>query len=383
METLYQDRHIRFDPLLTRWAWDVEAIRSCNFTDNVVEFMSNEFKRLPVATQQSLTLGSFLGNRFEVPLLARVSERSVAVLNDFLRPAIAVGLIARHNSDCRFLHDRVQEAAYLLTPAAERAATHARIGRRLRRQVRESEIEKWLFDIVFHLNAGAEVILDPGERLRCGGTESTRGVASARAAGVYVAAAVYFAAGITMLPADMWERHYDLALALHLGAAECEYLKGRLVHAERLLDIIVGRVTNALDRAKSYVIRVRVLMTRGDHAKARSVALHSMSELGTDLPEAPSSSDVERAYAEIDEWMRGRDIGALVDLPLVTDPAVAATIDLMMITSTASYFVSPVVWAFHTPALVALILRHGNVAAARDGVHLLWIRSGGRPRTVP
>ena len=52
----------------------------------------------------------------------------------------------------RFLHDRVQQAAYSLVPLEERAALHKQIGERLLDNVSNSGLDPILYEIVNQLN---------------------------------------------------------------------------------------------------------------------------------------------------------------------------------------------------------------------------------------
>src|SRR5262249_43220533 len=144
--------------------------------------------------------------------LLLVSDQPEAVIVDALWPALQVGLLARQGTTYRLLHDRIQEAAYALTPLEERVAMHLQIGRLLRDRI--PDLEDHLFDIVTHLNQGIELLSDPRERLQTAELNLRAGM-KARSATVFTAAAAYFAAGLALLPDDAWVQHYQLAFDLY------------------------------------------------------------------------------------------------------------------------------------------------------------------------
>ena len=77
LSALHQDELLTFDPEQRLWVWDLARIQSRDLTDNVVDLMVSELRRLPEATRQALTLASFLGSRFERQTLAKVLRKSV------------------------------------------------------------------------------------------------------------------------------------------------------------------------------------------------------------------------------------------------------------------------------------------------------------------
>jgi predicted ATPase len=159
----------------------------------------------------------------------------------------------------------------------------------------------------------------------------------ARVSAIYAAAASHFAAGIAFLPADPWISHYGLALELYLGWAECEYVQGQFARAERLLDTVVHKAVNPIDRAEAHMIRVSLLVTRGDSPAACAVAQIALADLGLDLPERPTDADVQRGYEDIQTLLAGRPAECLLDLPEASDPAMAMATRIVISTSTAAY----------------------------------------------
>jgi PAS domain S-box-containing protein len=359
LEMLHKDHLITFEAATGQWLWDVAAIRSRNFTDNVVELMLNELLRLPADSREALTRAGFLGNRFELTTLALVCEEAATLTMRRLWPAIKVGLLIHRYGEYHFLHDRVQEAAYLLTPVGDRAAMHAQIGRLLLHADAE-RLDERLFDIAAHMNAGRAVIVDQAERVGTAALNQRAGV-RARKAAIFTAAGNYYGAGISFLPANPWKAHYDLALALHLGLAECEYLQGGFLEAERLLDIVVENANSSIDRAKAHMVRISLLVARGDSPAACRVAQIGLTDLGLDLVEHPTDEDIRRGYEEVQTLLAGRPVEYLLELPEAADPNMAMATRMVIFTSTAAYMTDVKLLAYHDTQMIVQCLRHGNV----------------------
>src|SRR5262249_45995051 len=125
---------LTFDHRAGRWSWDLNRIHAKGYTDNVVDLMVGKLGRLPVKTQKALQKLACLGSSADLSLLRIVSEASTEEIHGHLWEAVRTGLILRSEDSYRFLHDRVQEAAYSLIPEELRAEAHLRIGRLLAAQ---------------------------------------------------------------------------------------------------------------------------------------------------------------------------------------------------------------------------------------------------------
>lgn len=359
LNALHQDELLTFDPEQRLWVWDLARIQSRDLTDNVVDLMVGELRRLPEATRQALTLASFLGSRFERHTLAKVLEKSPDACEADLWPARQTGLLIGREGRYRFLHDRVQEAAYVLTPAGNRPATHLRIGRLLLDSTPASELEEHLFAIVAHLNNGAAGVSEPAEQ-RHYAELNLRAALKAQAAAAYPAACEYCASGISLLPPQAWTAHHELTRELHLTQAECEYLSGRLTRADEILAVLLEEVRDPVERARAYLVEIKLQVTRGDNPGACEIAQASLMELGVRLPLRPSKQEVNTAYGEIQALMQGQPLEALLERPQITERAMAMAIRVITSTSTAAIFTDQSLWALHDTQMVILSLRYGN-----------------------
>ena len=214
---------LRFDHAHARWSWDLDGIRAKRYTDNVADLMFGKLARLPAVTQQALQSLACLGNSAEVTTLALVLGTSAEQVHADLWEAVRLELVELVGGSYRFLHDRVQEAAYGLVPERQRAREHLRIGRLLAAHTPPEKREEVIFEIVNQLNRGAPLMASQDEREQLSQLNLVAGK-RAKASAAYAVALKYFVSGAALLPENAWESCSQLAFALELHRAECEFL---------------------------------------------------------------------------------------------------------------------------------------------------------------
>lgn len=168
ISTLADEALLTFDYDHGRWFWNLSLIHAKGYTDNVVDLMIGKLSRLSAKTQNALRQFACLGNSAEFDMLQMIYEDAVDDMHDQLWEAVRAGLVFRSENSYRFLHDRVQEAAYSLIPEDLRAEAHLRIGTLLAEHTPPEKLEDRIFDIVNQLNRGSHLIgsVEERERLR-------------------------------------------------------------------------------------------------------------------------------------------------------------------------------------------------------------------------
>ena len=116
ISALAEEALLSFDHGERRWCWDLNRIHAKGYTDNVVELMVGKLNRLPVDTQNVLQQLACLGNSADFTTRRMVYQVSNEEMHGHLWEAVRAGLIFRSEDSYKFLHDRVQEAAYSLLP---------------------------------------------------------------------------------------------------------------------------------------------------------------------------------------------------------------------------------------------------------------------------
>ncbi len=374
---LEQEGLLRFEPSAAAWRWDVDRIHAKGYTANVVDLMVGKLRRFPNATQESLKQLACLGNSAGFELLRTVYEDSKEELHERLWEAVRAGLIFRSENSYRFLHDRVQEAAYSLIPQQQRAHTHLRIGRILMESTPQERLQDAIFDIVNQLNRGSPLITDVAERVRAARLNLIAGK-RAKASTAYSSALRYLHAGRALLSEEDWERNYDLSFSMESLLAECELHTADMLAAEGRLTMLTQRAGSRHDFAVVTRLQVTLYTTLDRSGRAIEVFLDYLRRNGTDWPPHPARDDVLQEYNRIWSLLGNRPIEDLVDLPLLADPDVLDMLDVFTEIVHPAMFFDENLSTLVVCRMVSLCLQHGNCDASCFGY--VWFGMFAGPR---
>jgi PAS domain S-box-containing protein len=328
LTNLAEEHLLEFEAREAAWRWDLNRIRAKGFTDNVVDLMITKLRRLPALTQEALKQLSCLGNSVKISTLSIVRQTSEAELHSDLWEAARLEFIVRSDGSYRFVHDRVQEAAYSLIPEELRGAAHLRIGRLLTACIPPQKREEEVFEIVNQVNRGATLITRQEERDQIAELNLIAGK-RAKASTAYVSALKYLIAGTELLADDGWERRHELIFLLELQRAECEFLTGELALAEERLSMLSSRAANPVEQATVACLRMDLYTTLNQSDRAVGVCVDYLRHLGVEWSPHPNEEEPRREYERIWIKLGNRTIEELIDLPLMSDPASLATLDVL------------------------------------------------------
>ena len=364
LTSLHQEGFIRFDAESQSWRWSLDDIRERQFTSNVVDLMVTRLRRLPEVTRQALELASCVGSSFDSATLAMMCRRSQEQLHRDLWEAVRAGIVLRSDGAYRFLHDRVQEAAYSLIAEARRNRTHLEIGRLLLAHTASDRLPEQIFDIVSQLNRAAALMDDPGERDR-GAELNLLAGQRAKAAAAYAAAAEYLASGIALLGASAWERRYELAYRLHLERAECLYLNRAFEASKSLLSLLREHARRRIDWAELHYVAIQLEQTTGgDLVRTVGEAMECLRLFGIEVPMQPTREQAKEEVAQVLAEIGDRPIESLTELPSMTDPEIKALLAVLIAAFTAAYVLDERLWAVFVCRSVRVNLKHGNTDAS-------------------
>jgi PAS domain S-box-containing protein len=398
LKSLYEEDLIIFNLDQGYWECDIAQLRAITLTEDVVEFMARQLQKLPPRVQAVLKLSACIGNEFDLATLSIVYEKSQAETATDLWRALQEGLILPisevykffqaneqileaiqpqsnpnpssliHPSlpTYKFLHDRVQQAAYFLIPEAQKQLTHLKIGQLLLKNTVIAELDEKLFEIVNQLNIGKPLIVEQTEQINLAQLNLKAGQ-KARASTAYAAAFDYFTTGIDLLSTQSWQTHYQLTLSLYEAALESAYLCGDFEQMADLAAIILEHTATILDRVKVYEVQIQAAQAQAQPLEAIQIALQILQQLGVTFPEQPTEQDIGQALQETFCLLAGRAPMDLISLPAMNDPQQIAIMGILAGVTASAYVAAPTLLPLIMLEQVKLSLQYGNSSFSPDG----------------
>ena len=386
IKALNDDKLIKFDFKFRHWQCDIAQVKALAITDDVLEFMALQLQKLPHQTQNILKLAACIGSQFDLHTLAIVSEQFPEVTAADLWKALPEGLIipnteiykffiqsdsasvanAAANPIYRFLHDRVQQAAYSLIPDDQKQATHLKIGQLILQNSSEIEREEKLFDIIGHLNQGQALINQQQEREALAQLNLKAGN-KARNSTAYAAARLYLQTGIDLLEVNCWQHQYELTLNLYVAATEASYLNGDFAGMEQLAALVLQQAQTIFDKVKIYEIQIAAQTAQSQMLEAIAVGREALAQLGVELPTEVDEAKIAIALQDINRQLQGKEIAELIDLPVMSDRTVQAAMQLLSMVFPPVLLGNPGLLPLLSTTIVRLSLQFGNTPASTVG----------------
>eukprot|EP01117_Protostelium_nocturnum_P014188 TRINITY_DN5371_c0_g1_i1.p1 TRINITY_DN5371_c0_g1~~TRINITY_DN5371_c0_g1_i1.p1 ORF type:complete len:1974 (+),score=480.18 TRINITY_DN5371_c0_g1_i1:111-6032(+) len=308
LSNLVEEGLLQFNSKDGKWNWDSSEIRRSNITDNVVEMMTGRIRKLSEPTQKMLSIAAAIGNRFDSDVMSAITGESIGVLMDNLWPAVKDELLllygeesplAFNNNDLRyeiqnfklqFMHDRVQQASYELTPIQDRPKIHLSIGRVLLKNTPKELVDERLFDILSHFKSGIDLIADPKEKLQLAHLW-VRAAIRAKQSTAAENGSEYASFAKRMLGENSWMDHYDLTFQLYQVLAECDYMRGNYEMAEQLYPEMLKFCKNNLDRMVVYQIKMIQLEKQQRYGEVIENCRQCLLLYGVTIPSLDNSND--------------------------------------------------------------------------------------------
>jgi PAS domain S-box-containing protein len=335
LKVLHQQGIITFNLQAGHWQCDMAQVQGAGLTDDLVTLLVQQLQQLPPVTQNAIKLASCIGNQFNLDMLNLIinsmvvnsiegnrPEARATATAQALWPAMEAGLIIPSNqtykfylqdaepsplqtiskilsnadknqdssqlseiseiseiTEYKFLHERVQQAAYSLIPLSEKCLIHLRLGQLFLAHGQKEAHQELIFTIVNQLNRGLDCLTEPSARQQLAELNLQAGQQAKQTAS-YSVAMNYLRFGVSLLQSNCWQTQYDLAFALYLEGIELACSQGDFLLLQQWSKIVLEQVASWPDRVKIHEINMKALILQHQPLAVVEMALHILSALG-------------------------------------------------------------------------------------------------------
>lgn len=359
--TLYQEGILSFSSDAKCWEWDLEKAVQMGFSDNVIDLMSHNLKKLPLETLEGLKWAACLGNTFDLQTLSMARKKTAQETLMELWSALQEGYIEQNGEQYRFLHDRIQQTAYGMIKEDEREAIHLEIGRLLERGLSEEATNEELFRFIGHLNLGSRLIEDKEECL--GLAKRNLGI-RAKNSTAYEAAVKYLTSGIEILGDKSWEEEYELSYQLHYETASCKIMSTDHQGAEKDIEKLLENAKSPIQIADISVLKMVTFASLEKIEESIEIGIESLEAIGVDIKRGGINERIDKEIERALENISNMDLEYTINTSVMDDPYDKAVFSLLREVSLNSYYIpdplSRKVFELTTAKMVNLSLEKGS-----------------------
>lgn len=399
LKSIYSNNFLIFNFDEKKWEWNVERIKEKDISNNVVDLMVKKLTTLPQETQDLIKLGACIGNSFNLKTLSIISEKNIFKVAKDLWPAVRAGHIIAEtdghsllkeldetqissddefpDSIDKFLHDRVQQAAYLLIDEDKKKEVHLKIGRLLLKDTPKDEIELAYFDIVEHLNKGIDLIENKNEKLNLAKLNLIS-ADKAKEATAYAPAKSYYLKGLKLINSFNLNKHYELAFKLKKGLLEVEFLLSNVEDAVKLATSLISECKNNEEKVEVNSILILYYGGAGEMDKAIEIALSTLKIYKTNIPRYPTMFDLVKQLIISKSNLIGQTPDSLKNMDKFTDNKTHIIFSLLKELIAPAYLQGDTnLLPYIILKMFNLTLKHGNgpvASFAYAGYGLLWAK---------
>ncbi|MGE5329384.1 MAG: diguanylate cyclase domain-containing protein [Deltaproteobacteria bacterium] len=373
LKTLYNENAIYFEQKTGTWEWDLDNIIKIGLSDNVVDLLVKKIETFSEDSKKILTIAACCGNQFDLKTLAYLNDKSIFETSKDLEEALSEGLIIPNNNNYkyiseefesfavtfRFLHDKVQQAAYSIIDNQRIKFISIKLGRFLLSNTPDIETDERLFDTVNSLNEAYELITDKKEMERL---VELNLIAGKRAIGAvaYELALRYFTNGIKLIGEEGWKTNYGTTLNLYTGAVEAAGYCTDFVLMDSLVDKVIVEAKTVLDKVKVYESRIFAYISLNKSFEAVKVAFELFENLGIKVPKKVTNLAVLKELAAVSMLLKGKSKEDILNMPLVEDPKIIAIMNILSSLITPVFVSLPEYIPMIACGLARLSLKYGN-----------------------
>ena len=351
LQACYQKECLWYDWRVSGWQFDLDKVFNEFASEQhgclTSQFIVDRLQSLPASSRSILAWASLIGNTFSFRLIqkllsgdylyetggdaddvtcpnrAKLTNISESDMIDGLQTLLSGYILVPGDSDdeYRFSHSRYLGAAHQMRECHNTSKMHFIIAQVMMNYLSQCRFN--LYPLARHISKSWEIVKKRVPVRVAYRDVLWRGAQKAAESGATPTALWYYKTCIDLLQEDKWNNDaedvcYDETLQLHVNFAELMFTQNQHEEALTLLQETFQHAKSEADKARSYILKGRILGKQGKFGEAFQCLMTSMINLGLKMePTTWDECDIE--FKKIEYKLRQVDRHELINRPLADD----------------------------------------------------------------
>lgn len=368
LKNLYEEGLLQFDFERMSWVWDNAKIVEANFTDNVVEFMAQKVASLSDNTRQLLEWAACIGNNFDLAALQIIAKKKD--LQYDLEKAVLENLIfPTQYQQYRFIHDRVQQAAYSLIPKIDKQTTHLKIGQLLYDSYSQEQRSERIFDIANHYNLAKEILIEDDTKIAL--ELNQQAALKAKDSASFDGMLTYIQQAEGLLPENAWQQDYSTTLKVYKILSEAHYLNSNFEQTNFYSNEVIQHANDVVSKGEVSLFLVFANTVQGKYQKAIDISIEALAWFGVIIPvKEDIVKEVQYLTQKILSKFKSRDEveNIILNLPVSDSESFFLIMELLFGIDPPSYITGNIsLYNFISVKAIILSMERGNTPLSAKG----------------
>lgn len=368
------------------WNFDLSKMQQLISDERLLTFIEKRMADLSLEAQNILKLVSCFGKQFEINYLLKlvkespvqilayiqrlVEEGFIVPLNTYYKWAAAFeqeGILQEYELQFQFVHDRIQQVAYMKLTDEERTYYHLKIGQLLEAEISKHKNRGILTEVVKHYNY-CKHVLNVDEKEKLAQWNYQLGLNSKKS-GMFKIALVFFNTSSELLPENHWENARDLSLALYSNIGECEYLVGQYEKSEKYLNIALSYANSRVERLSIYLLKLFLYAESENIEEGYKCGIEALEAGGISIPRSALKLQAAKELLMLKLSLRNKSDAVLLQLSRTDEKEMKLIHQIIIQLSGNSYRLNPELTGILMLRSMRLMLQDG----ATDDLGVVFI----------
>jgi diguanylate cyclase (GGDEF)-like protein len=339
LTTLYHENVFIFNTENGQWQWDISEVEKSQISDNVIDLVVASVNKLPAETASILKIAACIGTKFDLKMLAKLSNTPLksiglkiwgAIEKEIIYPIDENYLLVKFmqsfgdvdfDLSFKFQHDRIRQALYTLIPETEKPYIHLQIGRQMLMSCKDTGKIDIVFDIVNNMNIGKSLIESEAERIEL--SDLNRIAADkARKSTAFSSAVSYYETARDLMTETEWAKRPGNLFHMSIDCTTCALLSGNIMKAVTLCDQVSKLAVTSIEKAIVSNIKMLILEFQGKMVEAIDEIRATLRLFNIQLPSDPQEigMGIQTGIGKMQGGIARLSLDKIADLPVMTDP---------------------------------------------------------------